>query len=65
MDHLVKVPPTSERNVCLVGKMFGEYICDEVGTVWNCYVCPIHLEKDVEMLWNPTIEPVAEDETFS
>lgn len=31
MNHLVEVPSTSERCLCVGGKRFWEYICDELG----------------------------------
>lgn len=60
MTHIVKVPLTSEKCLCVNGKLLGVH-CDELGTVWDCYIRRIDLEKDVEMLRKPTIEAFSKD----
>lgn len=63
MSHVVEVISASERYPCADGKNSGNTFAVEA--VRNCYIFQIDFKKDVEMLRKPTVELVAEDETFS
>lgn len=45
ITHLVKVASTTERHLRLDGKIFREYVCNELGAVRNYHICGIDLER--------------------
>lgn len=38
MTHLVEVSSTNERGLYVDKKKIREYICDELGVVWDRYI---------------------------
>lgn len=58
--HSVEVLSTSESYLCVDGRLFREYVCNELVHNWDCYICRGDLYKDVEILDKPSIGLVAD-----
>lgn len=65
MTHLMSVPLIRERYLYVDGNRFREFICEDLGVVWDCYIFRICFEKKAEMLKKPTKQLVLDDEILS
>lgn len=56
VTHVVEVPSTMEKYLCMGCRRFEQYLSNELGAVRDCYVARLEIEVEPELLGKPMIE---------
>lgn len=62
MTHIVKVPSTIERYLLVYCQWLGQYVFNELGAVWYCYISRLGKGKETELIDKGYIENGMYDE---
>lgn len=64
LTHLVVVPSTREKYMCVDWKRVREHICSALRAALNCLIHRMNSDKEFEMPEKPTIGLVVAGETL-